>query len=426
LTNNKTTIYGYDHTQQTSKRVSENGILISETTFEYDAQGRMSVVTVTLGNRIEITEYEYGTDGIRVSAEHEVWEDGELKSKTKTEYLNDPLNITGYSQVLKQTETDIVSGEETVTTYVIGHQRISQTVKEGNNEPQEYYFTFDGHGSTRALLDFTGAIVHLYSFDAYGNALGFDPNQALTEFLYSGEQFDSKIEQQYLRARYYDPATGRFNRLDPFFGNLNDPQSFHKYTYAHNNPVNMTDPTGMFGLGGMSLSISIGASIGAGIGAAIGFQRTGSIFSWETLIGTGIGASAGLAFVFSPFIFGILSPTGIGALASPSITTLLTWGKSTLMTFAVRIGFTAIQKFGTSLYLESLLLPSLKEFQRIAIDARAYDFLLRPVSGTIDTLATRAVKGLHKVIYPDWTEYVMACSGAQLGMGFNLIMGASP
>jgi RHS repeat-associated protein len=68
----------------------------------------------------------------------------------------------------------------------------------------------------------------------------------LTEFLYSGEQFDSKIGQQYLRARYYDPATGRFNRLDPFFGNLNDPQSLHKYLYTYADPVNMADYVGLY------------------------------------------------------------------------------------------------------------------------------------------------------------------------------------
>ena len=130
--------------------------------------------------------------------------------------------------------------------YIIGLQRIAQIITDSQGNQQEHYFTFDGHGSTRVLVDYIGAAVQLYSFDAYGNALGFNPAEALTEFLYSGEQFDAKIGQQYLRARYYDPATGRFNRLDPFFGNHTDPQSFHKYLYCHADPINGVDPTGLF------------------------------------------------------------------------------------------------------------------------------------------------------------------------------------
>lgn len=48
----------------------------------------------------------------------------------------------------------------------------------------------------------------------------------------------------YNRARWYDPATGRFNRTDPFAGSPQDPQSVHKYLYAHCNPINSVDPTG--------------------------------------------------------------------------------------------------------------------------------------------------------------------------------------
>jgi RHS repeat-associated protein len=81
--------------------------------------------------------------------------------------------------------------------------------------------------------------------------------------LYSGEQFDSKIGQQYLRQRYYDPATGRFNRLDPFFGNLNDPQSLHKYLYTHADPVNGIDPSGLESLGSLMSSIAIVGRVGS-------------------------------------------------------------------------------------------------------------------------------------------------------------------
>jgi RHS repeat-associated protein len=68
----------------------------------------------------------------------------------------------------------------------------------------------------------------------------------LTTYLYSGESFDFNIGQQYLRARFYDATTGRFNRLDPFAGNSSDPQSFHKYAYVHGDPISHVDPTGKF------------------------------------------------------------------------------------------------------------------------------------------------------------------------------------
>jgi RHS repeat-associated protein len=162
-------------------------------------------------------------------------------------------------------------------TYIIGRNKIAQiTVKNGTE--QELYFTYDGHGSTRVLTDLAGAILELYAFDAYGNAIGFDPSVALTEFLYSGEQFDSKIGQQYLRARYYDPTTGRFNRIDPFFGNLDDPLSLHKYLYCHDDPINGVDTNGEF-----FLPIIILASLLGGV--TISGLVTASMFDSNTIIG---------------------------------------------------------------------------------------------------------------------------------------------
>jgi RHS repeat-associated protein len=160
------------------------------------------------------------------------------------------------------------------------------------------------------LTDFAGAIVELYAFDAYGNAIGFDPSVALTEFLYSGEQFDSKIGQQYLRARYYDPATGRFNRLDPFFGNVADPQSLHNYLYAHNDPINGYDPTGE----SFAISISISIGIGAGIGATVGYLRHGAEGALFGAIGGGLGGAA--AFLTLPLLLQILPATSFGAFAA--------------------------------------------------------------------------------------------------------------
>jgi RHS repeat-associated protein len=60
----------------------------------------------------------------------------------------------------------------------------------------------------------------------------------------SGEQFDNDLGLYYLRARYYNPATGRFLSRDPEDGKPNDPQSLHKYLYASGDPVNRIDPSG--------------------------------------------------------------------------------------------------------------------------------------------------------------------------------------
>ena len=60
----------------------------------------------------------------------------------------------------------------------------------------------------------------------------------------SGEQFDSDLGLYYLRARYYNPATGRFLSRDPLDGQQIDPKTLHKYLYAGGDPANSWDPSG--------------------------------------------------------------------------------------------------------------------------------------------------------------------------------------
>ena len=49
-----------------------------------------------------------------------------------------------------------------------------------------------------------------------------------------------------MQARWQDPETGMFLSVDPVVADVADPQSTNGYRYARNNPVNATDPTGMF------------------------------------------------------------------------------------------------------------------------------------------------------------------------------------
>ena len=144
-----------------------------------------------------------------------------------------------------------------------------------------------------------------YSYDGYGVMLGSaakPADSAQTNLLYTGEQYDKNLSQYYLRARYYNPANGLFNQNDPYAGNLQDPQSLHKYAYCHNNPVNNIDPTGMmeFSLTGLMISIAIGAVLGALVGGAITKSWKGVVYG--ALIGAVIGAAAYLLVVYWPQI----------------------------------------------------------------------------------------------------------------------------
>ena len=67
---------------------------------------------------------------------------------------------------------------------------------------------------------------------------------------YIGQEFDASTGLSYLNARYYDGNRGQFLSQDPVFWsqnqNLPDPQSLNSYSYAGNNPINWSDPTGLF------------------------------------------------------------------------------------------------------------------------------------------------------------------------------------
>jgi RHS repeat-associated protein len=168
-------------------------------------------------------------------------------------FLSDPQNLTGFSQVLEELPA---VGATPRATYTLGSQIISQE-KGGTNS----YLMADGHGSTRLLTDTNGVISDRYSYDAYGVALDFTFGTLTpprTAILYSGERFDSDLQQYYLRARYYNPTIGRFGAQDQQDGTPNDPLSLHKYAYCQNDPVNMRDPSGNEGdLISMSLSMTI-------------------------------------------------------------------------------------------------------------------------------------------------------------------------
>ena len=93
------------------------------------------------------------------------------------------------------------------------------------------------------LTDSTGEITKSYTYDAFGVEKNIDDSDT-NAFRYCGEYYDSKSGTIYLRARYYDPSTGRFISRDSYAGKNKDPLSLNLYTYCYNNPIIYTDITG--------------------------------------------------------------------------------------------------------------------------------------------------------------------------------------
>ncbi len=248
-----------------------NGSVISKTKVNPDTNDVLEsyAYTYNLENRLAFAQisrtedeipieiaasYLYNQSGLRVRADSTLinLDTNAIFDNGRT-FLLDPNNHTGYSQVLEEYST---TGATTPTTsYTIGDDVISQSTAAGTS-----VLMYDGHGSTRLLINATGLITDRYSFDAYGELLGGNPTAsapATTSLLYSGEQFDTGLQQQYLRARYYDQNVGRFNRLDPFEGGQIDPQSIHKYAYVHGDPINGLDPSGLVNLTSVLSAVAI-------------------------------------------------------------------------------------------------------------------------------------------------------------------------
>jgi RHS repeat-associated protein len=162
--------------------------------------------------------------------------DGNRVAKTvngiTTRYLVDDLNPTGLPQVVEETVNNVVQRQ-----YTYGLQLISENQIVGDTWTVSFYGV-DGAGSVRQLINSIGQVTDTYEYDAFGNKIsstGTTPNN----YLYRGEQYDPDLSLYYLRARYYNPVTGRFLSVDPEAG-----EGQRRYEYAGADPVNGMDPTG--------------------------------------------------------------------------------------------------------------------------------------------------------------------------------------
>ncbi|WP_208029269.1 RHS repeat-associated core domain-containing protein [Rhabdothermincola sediminis] len=152
-------------------------------------------------------------------------------------------NLTTYSwdhaSRLPMLLTETTGGASTYYLYGPGGLPVSQINPDGSI----WYYHHDQLGSTRALTNAAGNTIATYTYDPYGQ-LTVRTGTATTPLGYTGQYTDPETRYQHLRNRYYDPTTGQFLTRDPITPITREP-----YGYVYGNPLNNTDPTGLFGFG---------------------------------------------------------------------------------------------------------------------------------------------------------------------------------
>ncbi len=124
-----------------------------------------------------------------------------------------------------------------VTKYARGIGLISP-----NDGTNTRFYVYNGHGDVVQLTNGSGAVAWVYDYNAFGvqrDISGQNDDNDPNPFRYCAEYYDTETERVYLRARYYDPGTGRFSAEDPMRDGLN------WYTYCGGNPIAFTDPSGL-------------------------------------------------------------------------------------------------------------------------------------------------------------------------------------
>jgi RHS repeat-associated protein len=118
----------------------------------------------------------------------------------------------------------------------------------GQNDPAKTgdvkwaYFHADAKDN-RALTDRAGVVSKRWEYDPFGQ-IRTQSGTAASDFGYVDEQRDGETGLINLRARYYDPALGRFLSRDSLTGTASFSQSLNRYSYALNSPVGLIDPSG--------------------------------------------------------------------------------------------------------------------------------------------------------------------------------------
>ncbi|WP_239127221.1 RHS repeat-associated core domain-containing protein [Asanoa siamensis] len=213
------TNYGYDNSGNTTCRPTGTAANACPTgttsqTLSWDAESRVAGITAS-GSTVESNVY--AADGARL-------------------VRRDSGGVTLYlpGQELRRDKSGTVTGTRY---YTFAGKLVASRTASGLT-----WVYSDHQGTQHTSVDELGQAVTVRRQTPYGQNRGGDPAWANAKGFVGGDRDATGMTQ--LGARKYDPALGRFISVDPV-QDLADPQQWHGYSYANNDPVTRSDPTGL-------------------------------------------------------------------------------------------------------------------------------------------------------------------------------------
>ncbi len=148
-----------------------------------------------------------------------------------------------------------------------------------------YYYLNDHLGTPQIITDASGTAVWEATNKPFGEAEVNSESTMNNNFRLPGQIFDEESGLHYNYFRDYHPGIGRYVEADPIGlkGGIN------LYVYANNNPVNMVDPRGEFGIPGAVIG-----GISGAVGGFLGGIQSGNV--WAGVAGGAMGGLVGAAF----------------------------------------------------------------------------------------------------------------------------------
>ena len=244
-------LYEYDGNGNTKKRHAGEE-------FHYTSFGKVASYSAATSS----VEYLYDGNGQRVQK----LESSDSEGDSTTWYFDDLLEIR-YDE-----DGDALAAKLYV--HGPGGRVVAVLHAKDGAAPQPFYLHHDHIGSTDLVTASDGNVAQRMSFDAWGARRSPENWVLADEFLdmfgmnrgFAGHHFDLEAGLINTGGRMYDPLIGRFISPDPFVVDPYDARGFARYSYAYNDPLTMTDSTGMF----VDVIVTGIAKLGSAIAGLVG------------------------------------------------------------------------------------------------------------------------------------------------------------